>query len=122
MNSVNLIGSIVSDPVLTVDREGRPECSMQVEVPRRDLSANPLPGVIYVDVTTFGLQASRSAESLAAGDLIGISGSLERDDSLDGRGPRRSRWEVHAHQIDLIDVSLRDGGRGDIAPPPIGSG
>jgi single-stranded DNA-binding protein len=121
VNSVNLIGSIVSDPLLTVDREGRHECSMQVEVPRRDLSGNPLPGVIYVDVTSFGLQARRSAESLAAGDLIGISGSLERDDSLDGRGPRRSRWEVHAHQIDLIDMSLRDGGGGDLAPPPIGS-
>ena len=107
MNNVSLIGSLVRDPDVTVERNGRQVCSMQVEVPRRSLDGNREPGVIYVDVVAFGKQAVACGEELAEGDRIGISGTLERDDSLDGRGPRRSRWEVHAHQVDLLGA--RDG-------------
>jgi hypothetical protein len=109
VNTVGLIGLVVNGPELTIDREGRDECFMQLEVPRRDPSGNPVPGVIYVDVTTFGVQARFCAERLTTGQRIGVAGSLERDDSLDGRGPRRSRWEVHAHQIELIDARLPSG-------------
>jgi single-stranded DNA-binding protein len=103
VNNVNLIGSLVGDPELTVDRRGRDICVMQVEVPRRGVLGELQPGVIYVDVTTHGSLASTCASHLQAGQRIGISGTLERDDSLDTRGPRRSRWEVHAYQVDVID-------------------
>jgi single-stranded DNA-binding protein len=102
VNNVSLIGSLVGDPELTVDRDGRDLCIMRIEVPRRGPRGDLQPGVIYVDVTTHGTQAKTCAQ-LAAGKRIGVSGTLERDDSLDSRGPRRSRWEVHAHQVDLID-------------------
>jgi single-stranded DNA-binding protein len=79
---------------------------MQLEVLRRSVLGALQPGVIYVDVTTYGAQARTCANELEAGWRIGVSGTLERDDSLDSRGPRRSRWEVLAHQVDLL------------APPP----
>lgn len=101
VNNVSLIGVLVETPELAVERNGRHACFMRIEVPRRATNGDLEPGVIYVDVTTFGQQADACAEGLVAGDRIGISGTLERDDSLD-HGPRRSRWEVHAHQVDLL--------------------
>ena len=108
MNSVNLIGALVGDPEMTIDGSGRDVCFMQVEVPRRGLLGDLQPGVIYVDVAAYGQQARACAGQLRDGQRIGISGTLERDDSLDSRGPRRSRWEVHAYQVDLLD-----------SPPPV---
>jgi single-stranded DNA-binding protein len=107
VNNVSLIGSLVGDPELTADHRGRDVCVMQLEVPRRSREGELRPGVIYVDVTAFGEQARSCASDLAAGLRIGISGTLERDDSLESRGPRRSRWEVHAHQVELIDQASR---------------
>jgi single-stranded DNA-binding protein len=103
VNNVNLIGVLVGDPTLTLDRNGRNLCVMQIEVPRRGVLGELLPGVIYVDVTAHGEQARTCANELTPGRRIGVSGTLERDDSLESRGPRRSRWEVHAYQIDLLD-------------------
>ncbi|MEA2441773.1 MAG: single-strand DNA-binding protein [Thermoleophilaceae bacterium] len=117
MNNVNLIGSLVGDPELTMDRSGRDVCLMQVEVPRRGVLGELEPGVIYVDVVTYGQQAKACAAGLRAGQRIGISGTLERDDSLDSRGPRRSRWEVLAYQVDLLDPQPRP-----TEPPPRHSG
>jgi single-strand DNA-binding protein len=103
VNNVNLIGSLVGDPELSLDRDGRDVCAMQLAVQRRGPSGEPEPGVIYVDVTAYGRQARTCAAELSAGQRVGIAGRLERDDSLDERGPRRSRWEVHAYQVDLLD-------------------
>lgn len=103
MNNVSLIGTLVGDPEPSVEG-GRDACLMQIEVPRRSLEGGLQPGVIYVDVRTFGELARACAGDLAEGQRVGVSGTLERDDSLE-RGPRRSRWEVHAHQVDLLDVS-----------------
>ena len=108
MNNVNLIGSLVSDPELSVDRRGRNVCFLQVEVPRRGVLGELQPGVIYVDVASYGSLAKTCASELQAGQRIGISGILERDDSLDSRGPRRSRWEIHAYQVDLLDLAPRE--------------
>jgi single stranded DNA-binding protein len=105
MNNVNLIGSVVGEPELRVDADGRDACAIQIAVQRRGPTGDPEPGVIYVDVNVYGRQARVCAERLAAGQRIAIAGRLERDDSLDARGPRRSRWEVHAYQVDLLDAA-----------------
>jgi single-stranded DNA-binding protein len=103
VNNVNLIGSIVNEPELSIDRDGRDACAMQIAVQRRGPAGDPEPGVIYVDVTAHGPQARQCKTQLAIGDRVGVAGRLERDDSLDARGPRRSRWEVHAYQVDFLD-------------------
>jgi single-strand DNA-binding protein len=105
VNNVNLIGSLVGDPELSSDSSGRDVCPLQIAVQRRGPTGDPEPGVIYVDVTVYGRLARTCAEQLAAGQRIGVAGRLERDDSLDSRGPRRSRWEVHAYQVDLLDAA-----------------
>jgi single-stranded DNA-binding protein len=109
VNNVSLIGSLVNDPELAIEH-GRDVCVMQIEVPRRATNGELQPGVIYVDVAAHGQLARLCVSELAAGQRIGISGTLERDDSLDSRGPRRSRWEVHAYQIDFLDAESAVGG------------
>jgi single-strand DNA-binding protein len=103
MNNVNLIGSLIGDPELGFDRSGGEVCAMQIAVQRRGPGGEPEPGVIYIDVSAYGKLARTCSEQLAAGERIGVVGRLERDDSLEQRGPRRSRWEVHAYQVDLLD-------------------
>ena len=110
MNNVNLIGSVVNDPELSMERDGRDVCSIQLAVLRRGPMGDPEPGVIYIDVTAYGRRARQCKSELAVGDRIGVAGRLERDDSLDARGPRRSRWEVHAYQVDFLDVAGPSGG------------
>jgi single-stranded DNA-binding protein len=103
VNNVNLIGALVGEPELSLDRDGRDVCAMQLAVQRRGPAGEREPGVIYIDVTAYGQQARMCAEQLSPGQRVGIAGRLERDDSLDARGPRRSRWEVHAYHVDLLD-------------------
>jgi single-stranded DNA-binding protein len=103
VNNVSLIGTLVEDPELTVDPGGADVCFMRIEVPRRGRTGAPEPGVVYVDITVLGQQARTCAKTLAAGRRIGVSGTLEREDSLTSRGPRRSRWEVYAYQVDIFD-------------------
>jgi single-stranded DNA-binding protein len=105
VNNVNLIGAVVTEPELSVDRGGRDVCSLQISVQRRGPSGDPEPGVIYIDVTAHGRQARQCRSQLAIGDRIGVAGRLERDDALDPRGPRRSRWEVRAYQVDFLDAT-----------------
>ena len=107
MNNVNLIGAVIGEPELSVDLDGRDVCAMQIAVQRRGPTGEPEPGVIYIDVTTYGSRARECAIELNAGARVGIAGRLERDDSLDTRGPRRSRWEVHAYQVDFLDLRPR---------------
>jgi single-stranded DNA-binding protein len=109
MNNVSLIGRVVNDPELTIER-GRDACVLQIEVPRRSTNGELQPGVIYVDVAAHGQLARLCVSELSTGSRIGVSGTLERDDSLESRGPRRSRWEVHAHQIDFLDAESAAGG------------
>jgi single-strand DNA-binding protein len=106
VNNVNLIGSVVNAPELSFDAGGRPVCALQLAVQRRGPTGEPEPGVIYVDVTAYERLARTCAEHVAEGQRVGVAGRLERDDSLDQRGPRRSRWEVHAYQLDLLDAVL----------------
>jgi single-stranded DNA-binding protein len=103
VNNVSLIGTLVTAPQTVVEPGGHEACLMQIEVPRRSLVGGLQPGVIYVDVRTFGELARLCVKDIGTGDRIGVSGTLERDDSLD-RGPRRSRWEVHAHQVDFLEA------------------
>jgi single-stranded DNA-binding protein len=105
VNNVNLIGSVVNEPELSLERGGRDACAIQLAVQRRGPAGDPEPGVIYIDVMAYGRQARQCKSELAVGDRIGVAGRLERDDSLDARGPRRSRWEVHAYQVDFLDAA-----------------
>lgn len=107
MNTVALIGTLVADPELRTDGSGAKSCSMRIAVPRRARGGQREPGVVYVDVTTFGLEAVDCAERLKRGDRLGLTGRLERDEHRTPDGERRVEHAVLVDQLDLLPASVR---------------
>ena len=63
-------------------------------------AAGAEPGVVYVAVTTFGLEARDCAERLRRGDHIGVTGRIEQDKHRAPEG-----WRVdHSVLIDQLDL------------------
>ena len=76
MNSVSLVGELVADPELDTNWAGIDECRMRLAVPRRSRDGRREPGVVYVDVTTYGLEAQECAEHWLLGAVWGSRGGL----------------------------------------------
>lgn len=75
MNVVSLIGQLAAAPALRENRAGVPECHLILAVPRRSRDGRRYPGVVYVDVATFGDEAQECA-ALSEGATVGLSGRL----------------------------------------------
>ena len=86
MNSVSLLGQVVGEPQLRENRAGIAECRMRLAVPRRSRDGQREPGVVYVDVTIFGLRAQECAERLTLGSRVGLTGRLDSDDPRESAG------------------------------------
>ncbi|HEX8743963.1 MAG TPA: single-stranded DNA-binding protein [Thermoleophilaceae bacterium] len=86
VNAVSLIGRVVGEPELRMNRAGEEECRMRVAVPRRQRNGRPDAGVVYVEVSTFGDEARLCAERLSEGSRIGLSGRLDDDPPEQGIG------------------------------------
>jgi single-stranded DNA-binding protein len=80
VNSVSLVGHVVEEPQLRKTRSGVDECRLRIAVPRYARGGRREPGVVYVDVATFGLEAVEHAERLSQGSRIGLSGRLDSDE------------------------------------------
>lgn len=81
VNTVALVGELARDPELRDNRAGIPECRMTLAVGRRSRDGRRYPGVVYLDVTTFGEDARECAERLAKGSRVGLAGRLTDDPS-----------------------------------------
>jgi single-strand DNA-binding protein len=103
VNSVNLIGRLVGDPVLRAGPGGEDQCSMRIAVPRVGSVGLREPGLVYVEVVATGLRAHDVARDAGIGMRVGVSGRLELDEWTDPDGERRTRYEVMADQLELLD-------------------
>ncbi|MFL5782439.1 MAG: single-stranded DNA-binding protein [Thermoleophilaceae bacterium] len=78
MNVVSITGALVRDPEFS-EAGGMPECRLRIAVPRYHRNGQRVPGVVYVNVTTFGLEARDCAASLSKGSSVALSGRLDGD-------------------------------------------
>jgi len=115
VNSVNLIGRLVADPVLRKGPGGDQRCSMRVAVPRVGEAGLREPGLVYVEVVATGLRAHDLVAEAASGTRIGVSGRLELDEWTGPDGERHARYEVLADQLEVLDAPPPRGRRADAA-------
>ena len=100
---MNLIGRLMEDPVVRRRLDGEVACALRVAIPRIGTGGLREPGLVYVEVVATGLRAHDLVETARAGMRVGVSGRLELDEWTDGDGERRSRYEVMADQLELLD-------------------
>src|SRR5207302_9521425 len=102
-----LVGPLGEDPAR---RENGVDlrCTMRLAVPRRDHSGLQLPGVVYVDVATFGPRARDCAERLRRGDRVGLTGRLEQDEHRRPGGAWQVDHAVLSDQLDLPPETTKD--------------
>jgi single-stranded DNA-binding protein len=86
MNAISLIGTLTADPDLQEPRGGLPRCTMRLAVPRYARNGQRLPGVVYIEVATLGIEARDCAQRLKLGSRIGLTGRLDSDDSSESAG------------------------------------
>ena len=100
VNVVALSGQLVEEPQLRRTRSGEHACRMKIAVPRWSAGGIREPGVVYIDVTVFGLRALSCAD-LSPGAPIGLSGRLQHDVWRDDSGARRESLWVAIDQLDV---------------------
>jgi single-stranded DNA-binding protein len=104
MNSVALTGILIEEPALHEEGTDPIRCTMRLAVPRHERGGQRTAGVVYVAVTTFGLEARDCAERLHRGDHVGVTGRLEQDKYRTPEG-----WRVkHSVLIDQLDLPPED--------------
>ena len=89
--------------------EGEDVCAIRLAVPRVARGGMREPGVVYMEVTSSGWQAHEIHESLVVGGRVGVTGRIALEEWTDENGRRRSRYEVMADQLEILD------------PPPSGA-
>jgi single-strand DNA-binding protein len=103
VNSVSLIGRVAQPAEMRVSDTGEDVCAMRLAVPRMGRGGMREPGVVYVEVTTSGWRAREIHAALALGVRVGVAGRLSLDEWMTPEGERRSRYEVMADQLELLD-------------------
>lgn len=108
VNSVSITGNLTRDPELKATTGGACVLSMGVAVnERRKDQATGEWGDYpnYVDCVVFGNRAEALARILAKGSKVAVHGRLRQDRWQDQDGRNRSRIEVVADEVDLMQRS-----------------
>jgi single-strand DNA-binding protein len=98
-----LIGRVAEQPEMRTGESGEAVCAMRLAVPRVARGGTREPGVVYVEVTTSGWRAHEVFEALVVGGRVGVTGRIVLEEWVTPKGERRSRYEVMADQLELID-------------------
>lgn len=100
MNHLLLVGRVEQHPQLRSRTEGE-DCLLLLAVRRRRPAGRSEPGVTYLEVTV-PWPRSRDCSDLRAGELIGVSALIERNEWRDEQGAWRSRYEIVADSIERL--------------------
>lgn len=131
-NKVVLLGNLTRDPDLRYIPNGTAVASFGLAVNRRYRQEEAWHDeVCYVDIVTFGRQAETVGEYLSKGDLALIEGRLQWRSWETEDGPRRSKHEVVATNVQFMPRGSRgptreadqttrpDGPSRPAIPPPV---
>lgn len=113
VNSVSISGNLTRDPELRSTRGGTQALSLGVAVNER--VRDPATGEwadrpSFVDCVVFGNRAVALSRILAKGAKVAVHGRLRQDRWTDPDGRARSRIEVVADEVDLMQRRAPQGG------------
>ena len=111
INRAVLVGRLTRDPEMRSTASGMSVLSMRLAF--NDRRKNPQTGEWedmsnYIDATLFGKRAEALSRFLTKGTRIGIDGRLRWSEWESQSGEKRSKIEVIADELELLDS--RDGG------------
>jgi single-strand DNA-binding protein len=101
VNCVSITARLVRDPDMVDPSRKTAVCNLRVAVERRG------DGAVFVDVKTFGPQATACADYLSKGDPIAIVGRLELAEWQARDGSKRSRLYVIAERVEFLSRMAR---------------
>lgn len=112
MNNVSLIGRLTRDPELREMPDGGAVCDIRLAVNDGKEDQAPL----YVDVASFGKQATACAEYLRKGRQVAVSGKLIYREWESDDGSKHSKHSV------LGRVEFLSGNKADNGSEPVAAG
>jgi single-stranded DNA-binding protein len=105
MNSCNVTGTVVCDPVINKKRDGTPACTLRLCSPR------PCGGVDHIDVRLYEENALFVKKNIHKGDMIAVCGKIETSNYTSADGVRRSLTDIVAVEMYKIDQGNGSGRR-----------
>lgn len=104
MNKVFLAGNLTRDVELRYTPSGTAVCTLGLAVNRKWKSADKAgEEVLYIDVVCWAKLAEISAEYLAKGRAVLVTGRLVLDQWETGEGEKRTKVRVTAEDIQFLD-------------------
>ena len=100
---MSLIGRVAEPPRMRTGEDGEDVCAVRLAVPRMGRGGMREPGVVYMEVTSSGWRAHEIHEALVVGGRVGVTGRIALEEWKDEDGRRRSRYEVMADQLEILD-------------------
>jgi single-stranded DNA-binding protein len=101
VNHVLLVGRVEQDPVSRPNTDGA-ACRLHLAVRRRESGSGvPEPGVSYLEVVV-PWPRSKQCSELRKGELVAVSGLVERNEFRDADGHWRRQQQIVADWIERL--------------------
>ncbi len=116
INEVKLLGRVGADPELRSTKNGTAVVQLRLATDRYSKSGPA--ETDWHNVVVWGKTAEAVARYVGTGDRVHVSGRLQQHSWQTDSGERRSRTEVHAHEVIFLDSrsDRRDNENGSDAP------
>ncbi|MBW9154252.1 single-stranded DNA-binding protein [Clostridium estertheticum] len=111
MNKVVIVGRLTKDPELKFAQgTGTAVATFTVAVNRR-FKREGQPDADFIPVVVFGKQAEATANYMAKGKLLSVSGNIQTRNYEAKDGTRRYVTEVIADEVDFLEWSSKPGNK-----------
>jgi len=125
LNRVIIAGRLTNDPDLKYISSGKAVCKLRLASSRqyKTRDGEKREDTTFVDVTVWDRQAEFCGENLQKGRPVLVEGSLKTDSWEDkDTGQKRSKIEINAQRVQVMDWDDRGGGGGSSKPAAQRSG
>jgi len=107
INRVELLGRVGADPELRQTQSGTAVVQLRLATDRRNGEGESLTD--WHTVVCWAKQAEAVAEYVRTGERVYVSGRMQQQSWENDEGERRSRIEVHAHEVIFLGSANGNG-------------